>query len=228
MTPLKSKLNSILPDTTDSANNLPFSNYEELQREELINESVESDNKRRTAAELARLKLNAKSRLAEARSKPAPSPEKVKEAEDALRTIGEIETQKAKEAALRVDKIAAPSTSPKQLQEALRLQGPSRGDISNLLKSLNINTSIQLTKQDTSNLLACLLTCNETQLRALMSNSKVPIVIKTVIKRLLDDSKVGSIDTVEKLWDRIFGKTGMVQSLPEAAQTQVGQGLIPG
>ena len=48
--------------------------------------------------------------------------------------------------------------------------------------------------------------------------------IKIVIKRLMDDLKCGSMDTVEKLWDRVFGKANMVVNLPE--QTQV-QGIIP-
>ena len=42
---------------------------------------------------------------------------------------------------------------------------------------------------------------------------------------MIDDSKLGNIETVEKLWDRIFGKTGMMLNLPE--QTQQMTGIIP-
>lgn len=227
MNPIKSKLNSILPDTQEA----PFSEYEEVQRQEDIQQAAEKHEERKSAAEIARLKLNAKNRLASLKSSPKkPSPSKVKEAQDALNTLDEIDKQRAEP--LRVEAVAKKSmdagqaVSTKQLKDALKLQGASRNDISLLLKSLNINTSVQLTKQDTQNLLACLLTCNETQLQALMANKKVPIVIKTVIKRLLDDAKLGSIDTIEKLWDRIFGKAGMVQALPEN-QPQLSQGLIP-
>lgn len=109
--------------------------------------------------------------------------------------------------------------------KALQLQGASRPEITKLLTSLNINLSVQLTKQDTANLLACLLTCNNSQLQALMTNKKVPVVIKTVIKRLIEDEKLGNIETIEKLWDRIFGKGPMQLSLPEQQQLQTG--IIP-
>lgn len=109
--------------------------------------------------------------------------------------------------------------------KAIQLQGASRPEITKLLTSLNINLSVQLTKQDTANLLACLLTCNEAQLAALYNNKKIPIVIKTVIKRLQEDAKLGNIETVEKLWDRVFGKGQMQLSLPEGQQLQTG--IIP-
>lgn len=109
--------------------------------------------------------------------------------------------------------------------KALQLQGSSRQEITKLLTSLNINLSVQLTKQDTANLLACLLTCNETQLSALYTNKKIPIVIKTIIKRLQEDAKLGNIETVEKLWDRVFGKGQMQLDLPESQQLQTG--IIP-
>ena len=109
--------------------------------------------------------------------------------------------------------------------KALQLQGASRPEITKLLTSLNINLSVQLTKQDTANLLACLLTCNNSQLQALMTNKKVPVVIKTVIKRLIEDEKLGNIETIEKLWDRIFGKGPMQLNLPEQQQLQTG--IIP-
>lgn len=111
------------------------------------------------------------------------------------------------------------------INSALQLQGASRPEITKLLTGLNINLSVQLSKQDTANLLACLLTCNEAQLTALYNNKKIPIVIKTVIKRLLEDTKLGNIETVEKLWDRVFGKGQMQLNLPEQQQLQTG--IIP-
>ena len=43
---------------------------------------------------------------------------------------------------------------------------------------------------------------------------------------LLEDAKLGNIETVEKLWDRIFGKAGQVTlELPQASQTA--NGIIP-
>lgn len=117
------------------------------------------------------------------------------------------------------------STYSSTITKALQLQGASRPEITKLLTSLNINLSVQLTKQDTANLLACLLTCNEAQLQALYNNKKIPIVIKTVIKRLQEDARLGNIETVEKLWDRVFGKGQMQLNLPEQQQLQTG--IIP-
>lgn len=127
---------------------------------------------------------------------------------------------------LSVTEVAARSgASAAKINQALQLQGASRPEITKLLTSLNINLSVQLTKQDTANLLATLLTCNEAQLTALYNNKKIPIVIKTVIKRLLEDTKLGNIETVEKLWDRVFGKGQMQLNLPETQQLETG--IIP-
>ena len=106
------------------------------------------------------------------------------------------------------------------------LQTTTRADVAKLLTSLNINLNLQLSKTDTANLLACLLTCNEAQLAALISNPKVPVVIKTVIKRLQEDMKHGYMSTIESLWDRIFGKAGMMLDLPQ--QQAEATGIIPG
>lgn len=106
--------------------------------------------------------------------------------------------------------------------QALQMQGTTRPEVLKLLASLNINLNIQLSKHDTANLLACLLTCNEAQLTALYNNKKIPIVIKTVIRRLQEDAKLGNIETIEKLWDRVFGKNAMSLNLPEQAQLETG------
>lgn len=134
-----------------------------------------------------------------------------------------VEPLKATELAERHDSGKGSYSSA--IRSALQLQGASRPEITKLLTSLNINLSVQLTKQDTANLLACLLTCNHSQLQALMANKKVPVVIKTIIKRLIEDEKLGNIETIEKLWDRIFGKGPMQLSLPEGQQLQTG--IIP-
>ena len=41
----------------------------------------------------------------------------------------------------------------------------------------------------------------------------------------MEDVKLGNIDTIEKLWDRVFGKGQMSLNLPEAQQLQTG--IIP-
>lgn len=141
-----------------------------------------------------------------------------------IKAIEAIEEQTTE--ALSIENLTSKNnTPPKLIADALKLQGASRPAMTKLLTALNINMSVQLTKQDTANLLACLLTCNEAQLMALYNNKKIPIVIKTVIRRLQEDLKCGSIDTIEKLWDRVFGKGPMQLNLPEQQQLQTG--IIP-
>lgn len=150
-----------------------------------------------------------------------------------LDTIVAIESQVAESApganALDVAQLAEvtpASKYPEMVNKALQLQGASRPEMAKLLSSLNINLSVRLSKTDTANLLACLLTCNESQLNALMSNKKLPVAIKAVIKRIQEDAKLGNIETIERLWTRLFGKEPMAQvDLPQ--NTQVQQGIIP-
>ena len=147
--------------------------------------------------------------------------ERVAEHEKNIQTIEAIEAQTV--TPLDPVEIAQKGgTYSSKTTQLLQLQGATRPEIVKLLTSLNINLSVQLSKQDTANLLACLLTCNESQLQALMNNKKIPVVIKTVIKRLIEDMKLGNIETVEKLWDRIFGKGQMQLNLPEQQQLQTG------
>lgn len=110
--------------------------------------------------------------------------------------------------------------------------GTTKRDVVKMLDNLGINLNMYLTRTDTYNLLSCLLTCNEAQLDALYKNPKVPLAIKTVIKRLQEDSRLGNIETIEKLWDRIFGKADKAKiELPtvvqQGTQIQGVQGIIP-
>ena len=150
-----------------------------------------------------------------------------------LDTIVAIESQVAESApganALDVAQLAdttPASKYPEIVNKALQLQGASRPEMAKLLSSLNINLSVRLSKTDTANLLACLLTCNDSQLTALMSNKKLPVAIKAVIKRIQEDAKLGNIETIERLWTRLFGKEPMAQvDLPQDVQVQTG--IIP-
>lgn len=232
---MKNKISSILPDS--SSGYAPYTD-ETARRDEVIQAYATEEAERKSAAELVKLKIATKAQVAAITTPPAPpappSAVQLKEAQDALDTarVLEAQAQIQKASATRVDiaaknaVTAGQAVKPADLNDALKRQGTSRKEITALMASLGINTSVQLTKADTQNIVACLLTCNETQLNALMSNKKVPIAAKVIIKRLLDDAKVGNIDTVERLWDRIFGKQGLVQALPEL-QTQQMQGLIP-
>jgi hypothetical protein len=105
--------------------------------------------------------------------------------------------------------------SPKPVTQAPSKPGLSpfmpttRVEMQQLLLALNLSSSMQMTNKETSDMLKTLLTCNETQLNALFHNAKLPVALKIIIKRILQDIQNGNTETVERLWDRIFGKTGM-------------------
>lgn len=214
---LPNDISDFMPDRSDLVDNgmTMFSNPIEEAECEVVREQEEKARNRATASELARIRAN--------RARQGQSPE-------------EIDANKARDRKIAERLVDASNTkSGKGVTKPVRLLGKDMVNVSGattpigvkkLLNSLNINLDIQLTQTDTKNLLATLLTCNEQQLMALYNNKKVPISIKTVIKRLLDDSKLGNIDTVERLWDRIFGKNNLVISAP--TNVEVLPGIIPG
>ena len=101
--------------------------------------------------------------------------------------------------------------------------------VSKLLRSLNINLSMQFSKKETYDIIATLLTCNEAQLEALQTNRRVPIVIKTIIKNILLDYERGSMTTVDKLWTRLFGSDFNDNSKNQGGSTTVNiLSMVPG
>ena len=213
----------------------------------MINKEAASIKSKQTASELAKIKYAERGKLKRLEAKRQEhqqlaeelgldeipegmtKPQAIKYAEQKKRveTLEAIEAQAVEPLSIEeiTKNVPASAVNQDMINNALKLQGTSRPEMAKLLAALNINLSIQLTKTDTANLLACLLTCNEGQLAALYSNKKIPIVIKTIIKRLQEDVKLGNIDTIEKLWDRLFGKGQMQLDLP--AQTQLQTGIIP-
>lgn len=126
-----------------------------------------------------------------------------------------------------VTKDGQPLSAP-QLLTLQTLQGTNRPEMAKLLNNLGINLSVRLSKTDTANLLACLLTCNETQLTALMANDKLPLAIKAIIKRIQLDARVGETCTIERIWDRLFGKGPMsLDATPITGVPASMPGLIP-
>ena len=216
---IEKRMSSILPNRQDTACLGSVSK----ERASLISKATSSIIAEKDAKALAAAKYKEKQRLAAAER--AENEARIKEAKERVEAVEQVsEAIAVASESLDVRNVArAANITDKQLiNNALRLQGASRPEIQRLLQSLNINVSLQLTKADTANLLACLLTCNETQLTALLSNRKIPLVIKTIIKRLIEDERLGNIDTIERLWDRVFGKGPMqLTNLPEQ-QTQMG------
>ena len=208
-------------------------------RAESVEKAAEKVIQGKTAKELAALKRKA---TMEARRQAAGIPEGRTEHQHAVlaakaeREAAEKASKAAVEREIRNDDsalvpdliakevLASPTaTAPEKLAV---LASTTKADVSRLLASLNINLNMRLSKSDMSNILAALLTCNEAQLKAVASNPKVPVVIKIIVKRLQDDLRLGSMGLVEDLWDRIFGKGGMLQDASSGSGTE--QGIIPG
>lgn len=223
-------INELLPD---SSSVLGTQGIE--ARNSMVNKKAADINEKRTARELARVQYNLRiGREAEIAKKAVQEhkEQKQKAQEEAIKALEAEEDLISAEEAIEIgNEVAVRNNQPpldlasETAKSILASQGTTRPEVVRLLTSLNVNLNLQLTKSDTANLLACLLTANESQLNAIYKNKKVPVAVKTIIKRLIDDSKLGNIETVERLWDRIFGKAGMMLNLPE--QTQQMTGIIP-
>lgn len=218
------QLNSLLPEHDEFDEN-----YEvEADRQEQVAEAAANKEAKLNAATLARMKMREKYELKKAeKQKTDPTfgmNQKQKEKYEAEQTriaenIAELEVIEQSPEAQQFLTGGFSDLSP--------YAGTTKRDVVKLLGSLNINLSLNLSQSDTYNLLGCLLTCNEAQLIALYNNKKIPLAIKAVIKRIMEDAKLGNIDTVEKLWDRIFGKVGKATLEIPSTQQVVTQGIIP-
>lgn len=223
-------INDLLPDSSD----LLGSDGMEA-RQSLVEQKATDIHQRKSARELAkaRFAIRAEREAEVARQAVQEHQEQKEQAKEAaIQQLEDENPYPTAEEAIEIGNEEAAKHNMPQISMAsdvaksiMASQGTTRPEVVRLLTQLNVNLNLQLTKTDTANLLACLLTANENQLNAIYKNKKVPVAIKTVIKRLLDDAKLGNIETVEKLWDRIFGKAGMMLNLPE--QTQQMTGIIP-
>ena len=195
----KADITSILPDRDID----PNVNQDDVQKKELV-EAISKDVKSMNSREIAKIKLYEKraNELNQQRAEKKYQTAEILKSADLTKPI-----------------IALPVGSHS-------MAGTTKPEIAKLLHSLNINLNISLTKNDTYNLLATLLTCNETQLRALEKNNKVPLAVKIIIKRLLEDYKVASTATVEMVWNRIFGNS-MASFAPQDTSSTFG-GLLSG
>lgn len=217
---------SLLPEHDEDNENYEVSQTNKQRAQQMLSEKKQKLN----AATLAKMKLAEKNRL------------KILEERKKNPTYGMTEKEKEKYendkriAEQNLAELEVIESSP-EAQNFLAGSGHSdispyagttKRDVVKMLDSLGINLNLYLTRTDTYNLLSCLLTCNESQLDALYTNPKVPLAIRTVIKRLKEDARIGNIETIEKLWDRIFGKAGQVQlQMPQTQQIPTTQGIIP-
>lgn len=240
------KKDKIAEQLSDILPNRPITPGNVISSAQLVDQAATNIKAKQDAKEIARIKYLEKQKLKNLKAKEAERQslaeelgvDSIPDGQTEFQAKKIAEQQKRVEAIEAIEAQIVEPLNPVELAEttrkglysrnittALQMQGTTRPEITKLLTSLNINLSVQLSKQDTANLLACLLTCNESQLLALQNNKKVPVVIKTVIKRLLEDMKLGNIEVIDRLWDRIFGKGAMQLNLPEPQQLQTG--IIP-
>lgn len=236
-----SEIENLLPDSSETLGTDGLN-----QRRAMVQQKAETMHKRLSAKELAVAKYYsalAKHTIEKNEARKQAKTQEILAKREAIKKLNEEDRLSKVSVKDAVEVVNEEFTNNTQLQQSsqppqpiitmasqavkdiVSMQGTTRPEVIKLLNSLNINLDLQLTKTDTANLLACLLTANETQLKALYQNRKIPIAIKTVIKRIMDDSKLGNIETVEKLWDRVFGKAGMMLDLPKQVQTATG--IIP-
>lgn len=207
----KESLSELLPDRGDP-------DATEMSRREVGREADEQEG-RLNAASLARMKARERRELEKAERSVGEKAERHRAR--LMENISDIEAAEASPEAQRFLSAGPSDLAP--------YSGTTRREVAQLLSSLNINLNLNLSRQDTHNLLGCLLTANESQLEALYDNSRIPLAVKTIIKRIMDDSKTGNIDTIERLWDRIFGKPAQDcgAALQTASQSAI-PGVIPG
>lgn len=222
----KQSIDSLLPDHDELNENYDYTE----QRDATVQTAVDATEQKMNAATLARMKVREKRELEKLEKRKTDPTFGMTDKE---RAKYELDLQRQKENIAEIEVIEKSPEAQNFLaggnSDLAPYSGATRHDVVKLLTSLNINLNINLTQTDTYNLLSCLLTANETQLNALFRNPMVPIAIKTVIKRLLDDCRLGNIDTVERLWDRIFGKSNNATLNMPVAGTQIPgvPGIIP-
>lgn len=237
---LAANIEALMPERPQSINNQLSDS-----RASTIDNTATSITKKAAATELAKMKIREQKKLDYLNSTARPvAKDTIAHQEDKLEAIKTAEALVADSASAIPSAIE--SASPNSLSTTQKMflaeasLSTSRKDVDNLLSSLNINLNLRLNKRDMSKLLACLMTCNEMQLEALANNSRVPVAIKTVIRRMQEDMKHGNIGTLERLWDRVFGPQGMVDDgagpspavktvpgVPTALSTQEGT-ILPG
>lgn len=212
-------LASIPSHDSEGLNSSPRS--QEAAIDELSNDEI----RKRTRRELRNYRA-AQQRRADSASNPS-----IKEDAEANIELAErLETETMPYTAELI-RSNTPVLSPSDIRRVDTMLTNRSPALSRLLDSLNVDLDMGLSKNDTDSLLAALLTATESQLETLYNNPSVPVVIKTLVRRLLMDSSRGDTATIERLWDRLFGKPANALAIATPAQQQAApaadQSIIP-
>ena len=212
---------STIPDRDDEG-----LNTSPRYREAVIDELSDDEIRKRTRRELRNYRI-AQQRRADSTSSQAVKDDAKANIELAERL--EAETMPYTAELIRSNPSALSPSDIKRVDTMLTNRSPA---LSRLLSEVNIDLDMGLSKNDTDSLLAALLTATESQLETLSNNPSVPVIIKTLIRRLLFDSRRGDTATIERLWDRLFGKPANALAIATPAQQQqptpaADQGILP-
>lgn len=80
-----------------------------------------------------------------------------------------------------------------------------------------------ISREDAFKLMGHLLSCNKAELETMARNPDLPISIVCQIKAIVTDMSLGKTDTVDKIFDRLYGKSTQPMELTGAQGTP----LIP-
>lgn len=107
-------------------------------------------------------------------------------------------------------------------QPGNRGRKPTR--LNRFLKSVQLQNDFELvSKEDIFKLLALVIFCNRAQLEKMTKNPEIPIFLAGIIKAIIVDTSTGTIETIEKILDRIYGKSFQSLEITGSAGTP----LIP-
>ncbi len=87
----------------------------------------------------------------------------------------------------------------------------------------SLDENERLSKEDILKLLEYIIICNKAQLETIARNPDLPMIIVNQIKAIVTDLASGKTDTVDKIFDRLYGKATISLEVTGAA----GVPLIP-
>ncbi len=92
------------------------------------------------------------------------------------------------------------------------------------IKAFNMSDPAQaISHEDAIKLMTFILMCNRSQLETMIKHVDLPVFLLCLIKGILSDTQNGMTNTVERLFDRIFGRSMQPVELTGANRTP----LIP-
>lgn len=87
------------------------------------------------------------------------------------------------------------------------------------MKELGVELDIIISREDSLKIMQAIMSCNLSQLADIENNENCPVSILTFISSIRADIKHGRTQTLEMLWDKVYGKN--VQSVMVTTNTDL-------